>query len=284
MDMDFYDNIPKFDLPHITVPDFGISQSAMASIAATQNRIASAVDTSALTGAISACSTLATVTAGNSLVNSATAAMPGCIAALESLCAATSSISESFHNEATDSIMNTAATIANSFNHSAMDSVLASTSMIADSLHNDAMDAVLETSTRIADSVNTSIAASMGSALSRMVDLFAGVGSLMTNAMTEAINSMAARMAELRSRMSSLIAGIIERLRDFFTYRRYPHWLTPAMIHSMRVLQYIRPPITIRFRDFVSIIRKVYLMHARERDSSDDDNDGNFNLLLVNFI
>lgn len=280
MDMDFYDNIPKFDLPHITVPDFGISQRAMASIAATQNRITSAVDTSALTGAISACSTLATVTAGNSLVNSATAAMPGCTAALESLCAATSSISESFHNEATDSIMNTAATIANSFKHSAMDSVHVSTSMIADSLHNDAMDAVLETSTRIADSVNTSIAASMGSSLSRMVDLFAGVGSLMT----EAINSMAARMAELRSRMSSLIAGIIERLRDLFTYRRYPHWLTPAMIHSMRVLQYIRPPITIRFRDFVSIIRKVYLMHARECDSSDDDNDGNFNLLLVNFI
>lgn len=243
MNNDFYDSI----IPNIYIPDIQIPNlSALEPAFAATNRIAQSVNMGGISDALTTVSSIA------ESVN---------ISALDGIYETTSMIADVADTSAITEIASSAA----------LESTAAVSSVISETVGTAFMSEALEATRTISDSI------------SNMVNLFAGVGGIVSGIVNAVSSAMTERIQEITARTNELVRMIMERLSEFaenIVSFIFPSRRTQAVCIAIasRTIIFDVPPIKIKFRDFSALIRKTYLPHARERGSADDDD---FNLIYL---
>jgi len=214
------------------------------------------------------------------------------MSALEPAFAAANMIAQSINISGINDALTTVASIADSVNIGTLDGIYETTSMIADVVDTSAIteiasctafESAAAVSTVMSEVVDTATMSSalevtrtISDSIGNMVNLFAGVGGLVTSFASAISDAMTERIHEITTHAGELIHMMMERLREFaesIITIVFPSRRTQAacIAAASRTTIFNVPPIIIKFRDFSALIRRTYLPHARERGSSDDD-------------
>lgn len=236
MDNDFYDSI----MPHIYIPEIEIpNMSALSDTFAVSNMVAESVNVGGLADALTTAASIA------DSVN---------ISTLDGIYETTSIIADVVDTSAITEIASC----------TALESATAVSSVVSEAVTTTFMSDAIEATRTISDSIGN------------MVNLFAGVGGLVNGMVSAISEAMTERIHEINAHAGELIRMMMERLRDFaesIVTIVFPSKRTQAacIAAASRTTIFNVPPEKIKFRDFSALIRRIYLPHARERGSSDDD-------------